>query len=179
MKREKKHITREMIQKHFGHDARITSFMGRYTVKTARGGEVKITQSNINPIYGGRDVYRATVLLANEAWGGGSVNGPPEFKLAMLAHGDASGVNMRVKERGAVARLVFAFLVAWIGIAFSGPGPWPFVWLFVGVVLWLLLRNGAKRRAQLETDQMGFPFPTTGGDAKEASDEELKKGGWV
>jgi hypothetical protein len=179
MKRERIPITPEMIRRYFGQSARITSFMGRYTVKTARGGEIKITQSNINPIYGGREVYRATALLASEAWGGGTVNGPAEFKLAMIAHGEAEGVNMRVKERGAVARLVVAFLVAWVGIAFSGPGPWPFVCLFVGVVLWLLLRSGAKRRAERETDQMGFPFPTTGGDAREASDEDLKKGDWV
>jgi hypothetical protein len=178
MKRKKIPITPEMIRKYFGQNARITSFMGRYTVKTARGGEVKITQSNINPVYGGADVYRAVALLANEAWGGGQVNGPAEFKLAMLAHGEAEGVKMHIAERW-YARAIVSFLVAFIGMAFSGPGPAPFFWLFVGGVVWLLLKPGAKRQAQRETDQMGFPFPITGGDAKEVSDEDLKKGGWV
>ena len=111
MKRERIAITPEMIRKYFGQSAEITSFMGRYTVKTARGGEIKITQSNINPIYGGREVYRATALLANEAWGGGTVNGPAEFKLAMIAHGEAEGVNMRVRERW-YARAIVSFLIA-------------------------------------------------------------------
>ena len=178
MKRKRIPITPEMIRTYFGQSARITSFMGRFTVRTPRGGEVKITQSNINPIYGGREVYRATALLADEAWGGGTVNGPAEFKMAMIAHGEAEGVNMRVKERW-YARAIVSFLIAFLGIAFSGPGPAPFFWLFVGGVVWLLLKRGAKRRAERETDQMGFPFPITGGDAREASDEELKKGGWV
>lgn len=178
MKRKKIPITPEMIRKYFGPNARITSFLGRYTVKTARGGEVKISQSNINPLYGGAEVYRAAVLLANEAWGGGKVNGPADFKMAMLAHGEAEGVNMHVAERW-YARAIVSFLIAFVGIGFSGPGPWPFFWLFVGGVVWLLLKRGAKRQAQRETDQMGFPYPRTGGDAKEASDEDLKKGGWL
>jgi hypothetical protein len=179
MKRELKTITPEMIREYFGQSARITSFAGRYTVKTAGGGEVKISQTNINPVYGGADVYRASVLLANEAWGGGKVNGPADFKLAALAHAENEGVNMRVAESGHWTRMIVAFLVAWIGIAFSGPGPGPFVWLFVGGVVWLLMKWVAKRRAQHETGEMGFPFPTTGGDAREASDEDLKKGEWL
>src|ERR1700722_15963535 len=114
MKRERKTITREMIQRYFGANARITSFLGRYTVRTARGGEVKISQSNINPICGGSDVYRAAVLLTDEAWGGGRVNGPADFKMVALAHAEYEGVDMRVKERGGFARIVVAALAALI-----------------------------------------------------------------
>lgn len=177
MKRQRKTITPEMLRECFGPNARITSFLGRYTVRTARG-EVKISQTNINLVYGGADVYRAVVLLANEAWGGGKVKGPADFKMVILAHGEAEGVNMHVAERW-YARAIVSFLVAFIGIGFSGPGPAPFFWLFVGGVVWLLLKRGAKRRAQRETDQMGFPYPRTGGDAREAADEDLKKGGWL
>jgi hypothetical protein len=48
----------------------------------------------------------------------------------------------------------------------------------IALVVWLLMKWAAKRRAERETDQMGFPFPNTGGDAREASDEDLK-GGWL
>ena len=179
MKPKRIPITPEMIQPHFGASARITSFLGRYTVKTARGGEVKISQSNINPICGGSDVYRAAVLLSNEAWGGGRVNGPADFKLATLAHGECEGVDVRVKERGLFARTVVAALIGFIGIDLLSPGPWAFVWLIVTFVIWLLLMRGAKRRAQNEMDQMSNRYPRTGGDAHEANDEDLKKGDWL
>lgn len=181
MKHKRIRITREMIRRHFGASARITSFLGRYTVKTPRGGECKITQRNINPICGGSDVYRASVLLANEAWGGGKVNGPPDFKMAALAHAEFEGVDMRVKERGGFARAVICAVIAWIGIAFTSPGnPWPGLCsCFIAGLLWLLLKRAAKRMAQYETDQMSNRYPRTGGDAHEASDEDLKKGDWI
>jgi hypothetical protein len=179
MKRKKIPITREMIRRHFGASARISSFLGRYTVRTARGGEVKISQSNISPICGGADVYRAAVLLANEAWGGGKVKGSTDFKMVALAWADHERVDMRVKERGGVARAIICFLIAWLGIGFSDPGPWPVVWLVIAGVLWLLMKRAAKRQAQYETDQMSNHFPNAGGDAHEASDEDLKKGGWL
>jgi hypothetical protein len=99
MKRQRKTITPEMICKYFGQSARINrGLMGGYRVTTPNGGEIKISQSNIDPIYGGSDVYRAAVLLANEAWGGGKVNGPAAFKLAVIAHSEAEGINMRVAD---------------------------------------------------------------------------------
>lgn len=181
MKRVLKTITPEMIRRHFGANAQITNFLGRYTVRTARGGEAKISQRNINPICGGSDVYRACVLLADEAWGGGKVKGPDDFKAAALAHAEFEGVDMRVKERGGFARAVICAVIAWIGAAFTSPGnPWPGLCsCFIAGLLWLLLKRAAKHQAQHETDQMSNRYPRPGGDAHEASDEDLKKGGWL
>src|ERR1700722_1112465 len=116
MKRKHKSITPEMIRRYFGQNARITSFMGRYRVRTEDGGEVKISQSNINLLYGGSDVHRAVVLLGNEAWGDLTVNGgPAEFKLAMLAHGEAEGINTRIKPRGIFGSALVAAVIVVIG----------------------------------------------------------------
>lgn len=181
MKRQRKKITPEMIRKYFGQDARITqSLFGGFRVRTPRGGDIKISQSNINPVYGGSDVYRAAVLLSQEAWGGGRVKGPAEFKLAVLSHGEAEGVNMRVKERGFLARLVIAWLIVVVGCnvldkSYHGP----LISGGLALAVWLLMKWAAKRRAEHETDQMGFPFPRTAGGAKETPDEDLRTGGWL
>jgi hypothetical protein len=182
MSRKRIPITREMIQRHFGASARITSFLGRYTVRTARGGEVKITDRYIDPICGGADVYRAAVLLADEAWGGGTVHGPADFKIAALAWGESEHVVMRVAERGGFARIVVAALAALIvliGFDVVGSSYGPIISGVIALLVWLLMKRAAKREAQHETDQMRFPYPRTGGDAREADDEDLKKGGWL
>jgi hypothetical protein len=175
MKRERKTITPEMIRKYFGQNARITRRIADgWRVRTANGGEIKISQSNINPVYGRADVYRAAVLLANDAWGGGTVNGPPDFMLAMLAHGENESVNLRVRERGAVARAVVACLIVVIGCKVIDP----VVCGVIALLVWLLMKWAAKRQAEHETDQMGFNFPRST-DAREATDEDLREGGWL
>lgn len=179
MKRKRIPITREMIQRHFGASARITNFLGRYTVRTVRGGEVKISQSNINPICGGSDVYRAAVLLANEAWGGGKVKGPADFKMAALAWAEHEGVDMRVKERGGFAQFFVVALILLIGCNVADTALGVAITGLVALLVWLLMRRAAKRQAQHETDQMSNRFPRTGGDAHETDDEDLKKGGWL
>jgi hypothetical protein len=176
MKREHKLITPEMIRRYFGQDARITSFMGRYRVRTADGGEVKISQSNINPLYGGSDVHRAITLLGNEAWGGLTVNGgPAEFKLAMLAHGEAEGVNIRIRPRGTFGSALVAALLVVIGSSFMDP-------VLSGVlalIVWLLLRRSAKLDAQREAEKLGFAFPRVGGDPRNARREDAEREGWL
>jgi len=181
MKRERKPITPEMIRKYFGNSARITGFAGRYRVRTASGGDVKISQSNINPLCGGSDVYRATVLLAKEAWGGGKVHGGSvEFKLACLSHGEAEDVTMRVGERGAYARMFVAALIVVIGSnvmdrSYHGP----VISGVVALVVWLFMKWAAKRRAQTEAEQLEFRYPRVHGGAGEASNEDLQEGGWL
>jgi len=181
MKRQRKTITPEMIRQYFGQSARIRSFAGRYTVRTSNGGEVKISQTNIDPVYGGSDVCRAAVLLSNEAWGGGRVHGgSPEFKLAMLAHGEAEGVNLRVAERGRWARAFVAALIVFIGSnvldrSYHGPT----ISGVIALVFWLLMRRAAKRRAQREAEQLGFQFPRVGGDPRDASREDAEREGWL
>jgi hypothetical protein len=179
MKRERKTITPDMVRKYFGRSAKISSFAGRYTVKTPNGGKVKISQSKITTVYGGSDVYRAVVLLEGEAWGGCKVNGPPEFKLAMIAHGEAEGVNVQVGERGRWARMIVSVLVAWVGITLSDPGVWTFVWLLVSGGVWRLMKCIAKRQAQEEADQLGFAFPRVGGDPRDALREDAEREGWL
>lgn len=181
MKRERKPITPEMIRKYFGKSARITGFAGRYRVRTVDGGEVKISQSNINPLYGGSDVYRAAVLLAKEAWGSGKVHGgSAEFKLAMLAHGESEGMNLRVAERGRFARAFVAALIVLIGSnildkSYHGP----VISGLIALVVWLLMKWAAKLRAQRESEQLGFHYPRVHGGAGEASNEDLQEGGWL
>jgi hypothetical protein len=176
MKRKHKSITPEMIRRYFGQNARITSFMGRYRVRTEDGGEVKISQSNINLLYGGSDVHRAVVLLGNEAWGDLTVNGgPAEFKLAMLAHGEAEGVNTRIKPRGAFGSAFVATLIVVIGSNVMDP-------VLSGVlalIVWLLLRRAAKLDAQREAEKLGFAFPRVGGDPRNARREDAEREGWL
>jgi hypothetical protein len=180
MKRKRKTITPEMIRKYFGQNAGITRrLFGGFRVRTPRGVDIKISQSNINLVYGGSDVYRAAVLLSEEAWGGGKVKGPAEFKLAVLAHGEAEDVNMRVAEPGRWTRMIVPFLIAWFGISVSDSCLGGLVSLLVGGVVWLLMKLAAKRQAAHETQQMGFPFPRTAGSAKETPDEDLRTGRWL
>jgi hypothetical protein len=179
MKPKCKTITPDMIRKYFGRSAKISSFAGRYTVKTPNGGKIKISQSQIKTIYGGSDVYRAATLLSREAWGGSKVNGSPEFKLAMLAHGEAEGVNVQVGERGRWARMIVPFLIGWAGMSWSDHGGWMFIWLFVAGVVWLLMKSAAKRQARQESDQLGFAFPRVGGDPRDALHEDAEREGWL
>jgi hypothetical protein len=181
MKRQHKTITREMIQQCFGRSARISRFLGSWKVRTASGGLVKIAQSGIRVVYGGSDVYRSGTLLANEAWGGGQVEDgcSPETKLAWLAHGEAEGVPMRVGEGGAFARAVVACLIVLIGCNVLDSEYGPVISGVVALVVWLLMKRAAKLKAQREAQQLGYHYPRVHGDAGEASDEDLKKGGWL
>jgi hypothetical protein len=180
MKRQRKPITPEMIRKYFGQDARITSFMGRYRVRTADGGEVKISQSNINPLYGGSDVHRAVTLLGNEAWGGIRVNGgPAEFKLAMLAHGETEGVKTQIGPRGAFGRGLVATLIVIIGSNVMDASYGPVLSGVLALIVWLLMRRGAKQQAQHEAEKLGFAFPRVGSTPRAASRDDAKREGWL
>ena len=117
MKRKRKPITRAVIKRHFGKDAKVYGFAGHYRVVTASGGEVSFSQRKVKTIYGGEDVYRAVVLLAGECWGGLTVKGGSrEFMLASMAHGEALGVPVRpnFEERGEVVARWFGALLALI-----------------------------------------------------------------
>jgi hypothetical protein len=176
MKREHKPITPEMIRRYFGQNARITSFMGRYRVRTADGGEVKISQSNITLLYGGSDVHRAVTLLGNEAWGSISVNGgPAEFKLAMMAHGETEGVKIQIGPRGAFGRGLVATLIVVIGANLMDP----VLSGALALIVWLLLRRAAKLDAQHEAEKLGFAFPRVGSPPRAASHDDAKREGWL
>ena len=175
MKRKRIPITPEMIRACFGPAAEISKFLGRYKVTMRDGGVVKIWQNNIKPVRASRDAYAGCARLVGEAWGGGQVKGPPDFLLAMLAHGENEGVDLRVRERGAVARAVVAALIVVVGCEVIDP----VVCGVIALLVWLLMKWAAKRQAERETEQMRFDYPLTGGDAHEASDEDLKKGGWL
>ncbi len=180
MKRVLKPITPEMIRACFGPRAEVSKFLGRYKVTTQDGGVLKIWQREIRTVHTSRDAYAGCARLVGAAWGGGKVKGPPDFMLASLAYGEAEGVNVRVRERGTAARGIVAALIVVIGSnlldnSYHGP----LISGVIAVLVWLLMKRAAKLQAERETEQMSFPFPRTGGDAKEPSDEDLKQGGWM
>lgn len=181
MKRKKVPITAEMIRKYFGQNARITGFAGRFKVRTANGGEIKISQSNIEPIFGGSDVYSACVRLSQEAWGGGQVYGDSaESKLSLLAHGEAEGVNLRVAERGGFGRAFVAgliFIVGWNVFDLSYPSL--LISGVIALVVWLLLKRGAKRQAQREAERLGYTFPRVGSAPRGAAHDDAERKGWL
>lgn len=172
-------ITPEMLRACFGPDAAIRKRLGWFRVTTRDGGEVKINDHHINPVRVSRRAWAGCVRLAGEAWGGGTVNGPPDFKLAAMAWAESEGVNMRVAEPGRWARFFVAATILFLGCNIADDGLGVAITGLVALAVWLLMRGAAKRQAQLETDQMSFPFPNAGGDAEEANDEDLKKGGWL
>lgn len=181
MKRQLKTITPEMLRRRFGSNARIAGSGGCYRVATADGGEVKIRQGKMTAERDSSDMRRGCVLLAGEAWGGGKISGgeSTESKLVWLAHGSAAGVDMRLRPGGGFARGFVAFLVAWVGISYSGPGVWPCVWLVVGGVLWLLMRRGAKRKAEKEAEQLGYRYPRVGSGPRGALREDAEREGYL
>jgi hypothetical protein len=183
MKPQLKPITSEMLRACFGPDAAIRKRLGWFRVTTRDGGEVQIRDSDIKPVRLSRRALAGCARLAGEAWGGGTVSGSADFKMALFAWAEHEGVNnMRVKERGGFAGIVVAALAAFIvliALDVVGSSYGPIISGVVALLVWLLMKRAAKQEAQRETEQMSFPFPSAGGDAKEADDEDLKKGGWL
>jgi hypothetical protein len=184
MKRYKR-ITKEMIRRYFGSGAKIRGGFGSWRVTTATGGEAVITQTKITLITGSDDVYRACVLLSGEAWGGGTARpGSREFMLGMMAHGEAWNVPIRPDhtKRGAGAkRFLVAFMIVIaalkIGIAQTDEGM--FLTLIFAGLVYLAMRQSAKRKARKEAEQMGYHYPRVQGTAGAASRDDLERKGWL
>ena len=181
-----KRITKEMVRRHFGSRARIRWIaLGAWRVTTQTGGDVTITQTKIRLRSGGDDVYRACVLLAGEAWGGGVANrGSREFMLGAVAHGEAWNVPVRpdYTKRGAGAKRFFvAFFIVLgavkIGIAQSNEGM--VFALALAFAVYFAMRHRAKREAQGEAERMGYHYPRVQGTAGAASRDDLERKGWL
>ena len=188
MKRRTKPITRVVIKKYFGKDAKVYGFGGHYRVVTASGGEVSINQKKINTIYGGEDVYRAVVLLAGECWGGLEVKGGSrEFILASMAHGEALGVNVQpnFEERGetfsrwCAALLVLVVTYPMLLSHTCKPATAALGALLAAMATFVSMRRTAKRKAQRKLETSGFLYPRQTTGAGYADEEQLRKGGLI
>jgi hypothetical protein len=188
MKRKRKPITRAVIKRHFGQDAKVYGFAGHYRVVTTSGGEVSFSQRKVKTIYGGEDVYRAVVLLAGECWGGLKVSGENrEFILASMAHGEALGVPVRpnFEERGEVVGRWFGALLALIvayGTLLSHTGDPLIAVLGAGLAamaVFMSMRRNSKRKAQRKLETSGFLYPRQTTGAGYADEEQLRKGGLI
>ena len=146
-----------------------------------------ISPKGMKLVFGGDDVYRACTLLAGDRWGTAKVRGGSrEFILGMMAHGEASGVAVRVDHSSRFAtfmrRMVFlvldrcgpgdGFLAGWR----SPPVPSPSAWRSC---LWWLMKRSAKRKEQHKAEQLGFHYPRVHGTAGAASHDDLERKGWV
>lgn len=185
MKRKSKPITKELIRKYFGKNAKVYGFGGRYRVTTPTGGVVTITQNEVKVLYGGDDVYRAQTLLIGECWGSGKVHGSREYMLASIAHGEAEGVNIQpdFRDSGAtVSRWFFALLVFVIGCMIapnnmSAAGA--VLVLLAPVVVFFLMKRVARREEQRKLETGGFTYPRQPHGAEYANDDDLRKGGLI
>lgn len=179
-------ITKEMVRRHFGSRARIWCVgLGAWRVTTPTGGDVTITQTRLRLRAGGDDVYRACVLIAGEAWGGGVAGpGSREFMLGAVAHGEAWNVPIRPQytKRGAGAGrflicLLIVFLAAKIGFAQSDEGM--LVTLAFAGIVYLVMRQSDKQKAEKEAERMGYHYPRVQGSAGAASRDDLGRKGWL
>jgi hypothetical protein len=183
---KRKRINRASIRTYFGKSAKVTGFGGHYRVTTPTGGEVLISPKGMKLIFGGDDVYRACTLLAGDRWGTAKVRGGSrEFILGMMAHGEASGVAVRVDHSNRFAtfmrRMVFLVLIVAalaMGLSRDG-GSACAVTLGVALLLWWLMKRSAKRKEQHKAEQLGFHYPRVHGTAGAASHDDLERKGWV
>jgi hypothetical protein len=181
MKRRKKPVTKDLIRKYYGKQARIRSrwFADGYKVRTATG-EVLISDDEATVVIGGDDMYRAATLLMHEARGGFTAYGSREEVMTWLAHGEACGVNVRPGiKRGWFWRTVFACLFGYGVMMMLNDDPTGLkIALFAAWVWWLMARS-AKRRLQQFANEVGFSFPRVHGMTGAASDDDLERGGWL
>jgi hypothetical protein len=173
-------ITRAMIRKCFGPHVTIRrKFFGGFRVTTPTGGEVEIDHHKCKIHAGGSDVYEAVTLLTADAWGDITAEGSAEFNMAMIAHGEALGVNVTPSVPTGcgclnvlAAAIIFLFVLAITGGAFVLAG------ILAGIA-WKLMADDDKREAQREAQAFRFPFPRIHGPARFSNDEDLRKGGLI
>jgi hypothetical protein len=191
MRRKEKPITRALIRKHFGKEARIWDFGVWYRVTTPGGGLVRIGPGErARLVYGGDEVYRALLGLAGECWGvvkaGG--NGSREFLLGAIAHGEALGVNVQpdfrdwraTLARWVVAALAFLFICAILGPDQPGNRHGVLALLLAAVVFFLMKRKARQEEQhKLETGGFHYPRSANGGVADYADEDDLRKGGLI
>lgn len=185
MKRERKPVTKELIRKHFGKDAKVSSFGGRYRVKTSTGAEVVISAKKMKLIYGGDDAYRAMTLLMGECWGSGKVHGSREFMLAAVAHGEAWGVNIQPNFRNRGATFVrwcaatFVFAIGCMLLPDRGEYLDVLGVFLVCALVFRLMKCVARRDEQRKLETSGFIYPRQVHGAEYADDEQLREGGLI
>lgn len=182
---KRKPITRALIKKYFGKDARIIGFDGCYRVTTRTGGEVLISQKKIKLIFGGEDIYRAMILLQGECWGSVKAgHGSREFMLACIAHGEALGVDVQpdFEDKGATfGRWCVAVFVLVITYVMTQPGAGDALAamgaLLAAALAFNMMKRDARRKEQRKLETSGFVFPRQTNGAEYATEEELRKGG--
>jgi hypothetical protein len=188
MKQRRKPITRAVIKKYFGKDARVIGFGGRYRVTTPSGGELLISQKKIKLIFGGDDIYRAMTLLEGECWGAVKAgHGSREFMLASIAHGEALGVDVQpdFEDKGATfgrwCSAVFVFIAGYAMILDKHAGRALAVIgaLLAAALVFKLMKRDARRKEQRKLETSGFLFPRQTSGAEYASEEELRKAGLI
>jgi hypothetical protein len=154
-----KPVTRALLKKCFGKDARIFGW-GCYRVTTPNGGLVWIGPVRWKLVKGGEDVYQALVLLGAECWGSMKVKGSREHVLGLIGHGEACGINVQPDlsdRRATFARWCVALLVFCISATLvpdsggSGTGVGRVNWaLWIPFALPLVVFGVMKRRARRE-----------------------------
>jgi len=185
MKQQQKKITKDLIRKYYGPQAKIRGFGGHYRVKTPTGGEVLVRPNEIKILVGLDDVYRAAIRLAGECWGGArAANGSREFMLGCMLHGEAEGVNVYASfkdEWAGFRRFVVFVLIMLVGYAMGLEEVWPGI-VFVGSIaacVWGLMKRAATREERRKAEELGFHYPRVHGQSRSASREDAARQGWV
>ena len=182
-----KPITKDMVRKHFGGDAKVSGFLGCYTVKTPMS-KVEIDAESIKLVRGGSDVYQAVVTLVGEAWGGAKCRGSREFVLACCAHGEAWQVNIQPDMRSpgaALLRWSVAVLIMlggeklWPAKTHGGDGSGLLIALGAMIAFFFLKWLGKKKeQRKLETGGYTYPQQTHAGAAF-ADENALRMAGLI
>lgn len=178
-------VTKELLEELFS-GARVTGGAGHFRIKTARS-KVTVTPSKIKVAYPSEDVYRGVVLLVACWPGGARVRGSREAILACIAYGEAWGVlNIHADHKSRIAglgRVFAAGTVVYVGFGIwpkSGNDPTGLGIVGAALLVLALLRWLAKKTEHRKAETGGFLYPReTQGNAKFASDEQLRKAGLI
>jgi hypothetical protein len=176
-------ITEAMIRKYFGLYASIEKkLFGGFRVTTPTGGDVEIQQDKYTIHAGGHDVHAAMAMLGGEAWGGITAQGPPEFIMAMMAHGEFTGVNVIpvVKPGSGCGAFILTVIVFLIVLGLTAKAGSPGATVIAALVawwVWWLMKKGREREAQRQAQALRYTFPLIHGSARYSSDEDLRRGG--
>jgi hypothetical protein len=180
---KRRETTEAMIRKYFGPYARIEKkLFGSFVVRTPTGGHVEIEQDKYTIHAGGHDVHAAMTILGGEAWGGITAQGSPEFILAMMAHGECTGVDVTpvVKPRSGCGAFILSVIVFLIVLGLAGKSGAPAGGIMAALAasgVWALMKRSRQREAQQQAQALRYTFPLVYGSARYSSDEDLRRGG--
>jgi hypothetical protein len=184
-RKKPKAITKDLIRKCFGKDARIHEFAGVFRVTTQTGGKVVITPNKILLGIGGDDAYQGMTQVAGAVRDHWKARGSREFMLAAIAHGEAWSVNIQpdfTDRRATLIRWCVAtglFLIGYLLLPDERGGDFRAfaIFLMAAFLSFCWLKRKALQEEQRKIEAGGFTYPRQTTGSVYADDDACRKGG--